>query len=276
MAVSTGMTQVDAVQNFVAPKLGVPANSLKVAIVNEDSAYGATIAKAASARAKQIGLNVVAEESYNAANTRDFSSLILKLNQLKVDVMIGALLVDDTVLFFRQAQQNHFAPKTILLTGGVSNPAFLKAFGDKTEGILVGDTPSSASLPDKALTPDALAIRDEYRKRYTAAYGADHLSTNSDLGFSGTWVLLNSVLTKASSGKPDDVRAAALSLDLPLGSTLLGYGIKYAAGSEPNAGQNLRGLVTVSQWQKGKLLTVFPDQFAASQATNMPLPAWGA
>lgn len=270
-----GTMQAEAVRDYLAPQLKASPTELRVAIVAEDSAYGATIGKAASARAKEIGLNVVAEENYTATSTRDFSSLILKLNQQRIDVMIGALLVDDTLLFFRQAQQNKFAPKAVLVTGGVSNPAFLKAFGDKTEGILVGDTPSSASLPDSALSADAISVRDEYRKRYTEAYGAEKLSTNSDLGFSGTWVLLNEVLPKAKSLSTDDVRTAALAVDLPYGSTLLGYGIQYAPGDAANAGQNTRALVTVTQWQKGKLVTVYPEQFTTAPAVNLPLPAWG-
>lgn len=270
-----GTMQVDAVADFLAPELGVSVDDLRVAIVSEDSAYGATISAAASKHARERNLNVVAEENYNAASTRDFSSLILKLNQQEVDVMIGALLVDDTIQFFRQAEQIGFAPKAVLVTGGVSNPAFYEAFGDKTTGIFVGDTPASASLPDSALSDDALSVREEYRRRYTEAYGADQLSTNSDLGFSGTWVLLNNVLAKTKSTDPDAVRAAALELDLPLGSTLLGYGISYAPADAPNGGQNTRALTTVTQWQDGELVTVYPEQFAEAEPVNLPLAPWG-
>ncbi|MEU5552587.1 ABC transporter substrate-binding protein [Micromonospora sp. NPDC047793] len=269
-----GTMQASAVAEFLAPALNTTPGALRVAVVAEDSAYGATIGAAALAKAEELGLNVVANESYNAAQTRDFSSLVLKLNQQRVDVMIGALLVDDTVLFFRQAAQTGFAPKAVLVTGGVSNPAFLNTFKEKTNGILVGDTPASASLPDSALTPDAVAVRDEYRKRYIEAYGEEKLSTNSDLGFSGTWVLLNEVLPKAASLSTDDIRAAAQSLDLPLGSTLLGYGIKYST-DEANAGLNTRALTTVTQWQDGKLVTVYPKEFTTAQPIDLPLPAWG-
>jgi len=76
---------------------------------------------------------------------------------------------------------------------------------------------------------------------------------------------LTEVLPKAESMEADALREAALSLDIPEGNTLLGYGVKFAGPDAPNAGHNIRALAAVMQWQDGVLQVVYPEMMATSE-----------
>jgi len=83
------------------------------------------------------------------------------------------------------------------------------------------------------------------------------------------YVLLTKILPKAGSFDPDKIKEAAMSLDEPVGSTILGFGIKFGPD-----GQNTRSFNVVLQWQKGELVTVWPQRFATAEPIMVPLPNW--
>jgi branched-chain amino acid transport system substrate-binding protein len=87
--------------------------------------------------------------------------------------------------------------------------------------------------------------------------------------FSSMSVLLGKILPKAGSLDPDKIREAALSLDEPLGSTILGFGIKFGED-----GQNTRAFNVILQWQGENLVTVWPERFATAKPIMIPLPSW--
>ena len=264
-----GSQQLDALEDLVAPALGVDVKDLTVAVVYEDSAYGASVGTAAIKAAEERGVTVALSESYNAATVTDFSSLVLTLKEQQVDIILGAVSVTDGILFWRQCQENGYAPKAWMAAGGVSNTEFVQTFAEKADGIFVVDTPTAASVPEEVLSAEVLELKKEYVERFTAKYGAENMSGNADLGFSGAWVLFSEVLPKAASEEPDDVKAALMSVDLDYGSTILDWGVQFDA-----TGQNTRTLCTVTQWQDGERLAVYPADFATDEPIMLPLPAW--
>jgi branched-chain amino acid transport system substrate-binding protein len=98
--------------------------------------------------------------------------------------------------------------------------------------------------------------------------------------FAALWTLFNDVLPKAASMEPDDIRAAAMALNLPEGSLINGSGVKFTDGDwtpDPkDIGQNLRGAIGVWQWQGQAARQVFPASLAVAEPTMLPLPAWSA
>ena len=62
-----------------------------------------------------------------------------------------------------------------------------------------------------------------------------------------------------------------MALDEPIGSTILGFGIKFTP-----EGQNSRSFNVILQWQKGELVTVWPQRFATVAPIMVPLPDWAA
>ena len=85
-------------------------------------------------------------------------------------------------------------------------------------------------------------------------------------------------LPKAKSIAPEEVRAAALSMDLPSGSLINGSGLKFSNFDLPNdpkdAGQNIRSSIGVWQWQNKAARQVYPKNLATNEIAMVPLPDW--
>jgi branched-chain amino acid transport system substrate-binding protein len=96
--------------------------------------------------------------------------------------------------------------------------------------------------------------------------------------FAALWTLFKDVLPKAKSMEPDDVRAAALSMDLPDGSLINGSGLKFSnfdvPGDPKDAGQNIRSSIGVWQWQDMGARQVYPKSLATNDIGMVPLPDW--
>jgi hypothetical protein len=85
-------------------------------------------------------------------------------------------------------------------------------------------------------------------------------------GFVSTWTLLHDVLPGACAAglTAEAIRTAALAADVPAGASLLAGGLRLAPASASNAGQNLRALAAMHQWQQGRLEVVFPAGLATA------------
>jgi branched-chain amino acid transport system substrate-binding protein len=266
-AMAAGLVQ--AVDEIFAPKLGKEVKTLKIAIIHEDSAFGTSIAKDFEAQMKEKGVALAALEPY-AANTQDLSPLVLRLKELNPDVLVATQYFNDAVLFWRQARNASYKPKYFVAIGaGQSTPDYRKGVGEDAEGVLIADVPSAGVKAD-ALVPEAAELQKEFIKRYKEKMGKDPAS-HSTRHFSAMHVLLTKVLPKAGSFDPDKIKAAVMALDEPIGSTILGFGIKFAP-----EGQNSRSFNVILQWQKGELVTVWPQRFATVAPIMVPLPDWAA
>jgi hypothetical protein len=71
---------IDFINDFLAPQLGVDPSELKIAVGHEDGAFGASVADAILELAEAEGLNVVIRESW-PANTTDLTPTILRDSQ---------------------------------------------------------------------------------------------------------------------------------------------------------------------------------------------------
>jgi len=266
-AMAAGLVQ--AVDEIFAPKLGKEMKALKIAIIHEDSAFGTSIAKDFEAQIKEKGVALAALEPY-AANTQDLSPLVLRLKELNPDVLVATQYFNDAVLLWRQARNASYKPKYFVAIGaGQSTPDYRKGVGEDAEGVLIADVPSAGVKAD-ALVPEAAELQKEFIKRYKEKMGKDPAS-HSTRHFSAMHVLLTKVLPKAGSFDPDKIKAAVMALDEPIGSTILGFGIKFAP-----EGQNSRSFNVILQWQKGELVTVWPQRFATAAPIMVPLPDWAA
>jgi branched-chain amino acid transport system substrate-binding protein len=89
------------------------------------------------------------------------------------------------------------------------------------------------------------------------------------VGFVTGISLFRDVLPKATGLEPDQVRAAAKAADVPLGSHINGWGMKF-----DEHGQNMRSFATVVQWQGQEMKVVYPEQFGVAKPIMLPLPPW--
>ena len=69
----------------------------------------------------------------------------------------------------------------------------------------------------------------------------------------------------------DALREAALQIDIPVGGTIQGYGVKFEPPESPMAGQNARSICVVMQFHDAKSRVIWPS--AIGQEPVLPLPA---
>jgi branched-chain amino acid transport system substrate-binding protein len=259
--------QAQAVEELFQPKLGKPLNQLKVAVVHEDGAFGTSVANDFVGVLKAKGVTDISVQPY-AANSQDLSSLVLRLKEANPDVLAVTQYFNDAILFWRQARNADYNPRFFISIGaGQATPDYRKGTGTDGDGVLLADVPSAGVKPE-ALVPSARIEQAEFVKRYRAKMGKEPAS-HATRHFSSMSVLLGKILPKAGTLDPDKIREATLSLDEPLGSTILGFGIKFGED-----GQNTRAFNVILQWQKGELVTVWPQRFATAAPIMIPLPTW--
>ncbi|MFC4770279.1 ABC transporter substrate-binding protein [Effusibacillus consociatus] len=262
-----GPTTIEYLSKVVAPKLGMEPSKMKVAILHEDGDFGTGVTKATKEAAQKAGIPIVGEIKYNAKTTNDMTSIILKLKELNPDVLDVVQYDTDAQLFWKQAKQLGLNVKVVIGNGaGQSSDNFGHTFGKDADGVL--DTSSAMLLNKQALTPEAQKLDSEFFKRYKEKFGKEP-DLIAKLAFSSSYVLFNDVLQKTGTTDPEKVRKQALSLDLPVGATPVGWGIKFGED-----GQNTRAQMAVMQWQNGKLNVVYPENFAVEKPIHIPLPAW--
>jgi branched-chain amino acid transport system substrate-binding protein len=252
--------------------LGIDLKKVRLANIWEDSGYGASIEIPMSKRCKELGIELLLNESYNAAKATDFTPLILKLKNANLDILLATSYANDAILFLRQARELDFNPKAIVATGaGWSVSDLEKARGKDTNGIFNSDGPHFVN--PKGLKAEGAEIQEIYFKRFKAKYGRSPV-TPATSGFVGAWILFTKVLPASGGLDPESVRKAALNVDIPDGSLINGFGCKFNPHDGIMGGQNNRAFAANFQWQDGKQLCIYPKHLAVAEMIMVPLPPW--
>lgn len=245
---------IEMVVNSVAPAFSVEPKALRIAIIHEDSLYGTTVGRFQASYAKERGLTIVETLPY-PANIVDMSSLILRLQAAKADVVLQTSYQNDTVLFFRQAREANFKPRAIIGGGGgYSLRETMQAVGPEVmDGVL------NVDFTQYAINPKAAPGIEDFVAAYRAKYGMEPRSGHSLGNYVGAKVFLDAIAA-AKSLSADDIRAAVAAVDVPDGTTPEGWGVKFGPD-----GQNERAKMMGLQWQDGRLVTVYPPEAAVSE-----------
>jgi len=270
-ASSNGQLAATVASELVAPKLGKKPAELTILVVHEDSDYGTSVATAAETKAKELGFKVAGRLPYKASTT-DLASLVLRMRASGADIVIAASYANDALLIQRQMKQLGVNLSAFIGTGGIYGlPSFAEGLGNAVNGIF--DTEGSGQINDAALSEEARVLLAEFKKRFQASYGKmpSYVGTQ---GFVGTHILLDKVLRTAGSADPAKLKAAAAALDIPIGGTALGWGVKFAGPGSEMQGQNERAFPVAQQWQDGKLVVVAPGNVKTADPILVPLPAW--
>ncbi len=274
-----GYSSVEFLKDNVA-KLGYKNPSeIKVAVIYEDGPYGVSVKTANLAQAEKYKLKVVLTEGYDH-KTKDLSSLVLKLKAAKPDAVLHTGYYPDIVLFMRQARELGFKTKAIIGHGaGYANFPNLEAqLGKELVQYVYNIDPAPAQNLDKSkLQKEIGPIIDEFLKRYNEKYKEPSPPAHATMGFGHTWVLLQTLehaVKKYGTLTPDNIRKAALEIDIPEGGTPSGYGVKFAPPGHKYAGQNLKCYPVVMQWVKGKVEIVWPNALKTIEAKLPAPPDW--
>ncbi|HEV8438344.1 MAG TPA: ABC transporter substrate-binding protein [Methylomirabilota bacterium] len=266
-----GWYNIEFIAKHLAPRFNVKPNQIKVAFLSEDSSYGQGVTEAARQRAKtEFAMQELAAEYYAFASTNDFSPIIAKFKQLQPDVVHHIARGNDAVLFWRQSREQNFLFKALVHAGatGYGSPDFGKALGAEGNGPFVLAEPGPG-LRVEALRPEAQKLEREFSEAVKKRTGAEPYASHR-LAAAGLW-LLKLVLDQAKTDDLDKFRSAVMSLDLPVGSSLNGWGVKFAENGQ-NANERVQHYML--QWQNGQLNTVWPEEFSTIRAKWIPLGPW--
>jgi ABC-type branched-subunit amino acid transport system substrate-binding protein len=259
-----GLTSTEMVNEYAKKQLGKDSKDLRVAIIHEDGAYGTDVGKGNSEGAKKYGFQVVLDEGYSSS-TPDLSSLVTKLKRGRPDVIFHTGYNPDITLFLRQSRELGLKFSTLVGQGaGYGVYSKLKeTVGSDANYFYNVDPISIWATNEKSLKPELLpiikAVGDAYMK---AKPDTVIKSAHVGMAASNTYLFLTDVLPRAIKKHggitSDALRQAALETDLPDGSTMLGFGVKFAGPGAPMAGQNERAYPVVVQYVDDQSYVVWP------------------
>jgi branched-chain amino acid transport system substrate-binding protein len=272
-----GQAAMEFLAEHAKAKLGVEPKDLKIAVVYEDGPYGTGVAQADEQYAKEKGIPIVMKEAYSAS-APDLSSLITKLKRARPDVILHTGYNPDITLFLRQARESGLRFKMLIGNGaGYSQlDKLTDTFHGDIEDFCNIDPVPAQLLDPKKLAPGLGDLIKIMVERYQAKTGAKDVPPHVSMGFNQTWILLQNVLPvaiqKYGGANPDAIRKAALDVDIPVGGTIQGYGVKFFPPGTPLAGQNERSTPVVMQYVKAETKVVWPTAIQ-NLPPMLPLPA---
>ncbi|RLG50981.1 MAG: branched-chain amino acid ABC transporter substrate-binding protein [Thermoproteota archaeon] len=243
----------------------------KVAIIHEDTEWGAKTAEAWQKHLKAHGYEVVKVVSYHAATVTSLDSEIETIKAANPDALFAASYVSDAILLVQTCKHKDFNPKLILAQdAGFINPSYVKEVG-KDGFYIFSREVFNWDLLEKI--PRLKAIND----RYKAKYGVD-LNGNSARDYTGVWVLYYAIEEAAKKASPENleefrkaIRDALAAIDLPADKIIMPWaGVKF-----DSKGQNIkgRGIIVQMRPEDGKYHTVYPPELATVELT-FPMPTW--
>ena len=247
---SLGHMAVTFTHDVLIPASGLSAP--RVVIVHVNDIYGQSVGGGELALAQQLGIDVVDTIAYNP-NAFDPYALAGRVAGDKPDFLWDVSYLDDGVAIWQAIQSRHIPIKAAVGTSSAfCMPDFGRRLGAEAVGVYAADK------PDATISPAALSYE---RYNHTA------MSIPAVAGFVGAWALLHDVLPNVSGAiTPDSIRAAALKVDVPVGDSINGGGVRFGAEGALDQGQNTRAAAVVGQWQAVQdMRVVFPAAYATAK-----------
>ncbi len=235
---------------------GDPKN---IAIIYENTNFGQANRKSMVEAAQRRGLNVIADEAYQAKSP-DYEELLRRVKKRNPDVIYFASYLFDAAALMRQAKQVNLNPKYYTSAGtGFAAPEFPTPTG-------AGDQAEYTFSVSQWLPSVLWKGSKEFDAKYFQLLNA-HPAYHGMEAYAAV-IAAKEAIAKAGSLDPTALRDALRQVDIP--ETPFGP-LKFDA-----SGQNAHPvLVTQVLRKKGKLdyQVVWPPQEAETRAV-IPTPAW--
>jgi len=273
-----GLMSPEFVAHYAKSNLGIEPKDLKVAIIHEDGAYGQGVAAGNEEGSKKQGFKIVLKEGYSAT-APDLSSLVTKLKRARPDVILHTGYNPDITLFLRQSRDQGLRWKALVGHGagyGVPDKLY-ETFGADSDHIFNVDPVSIWLVKPELLQPGlgdvTKLIGDKYKE---AEPGVKSFSAHVGMSASNTYLFFTDVLPRAIKKyggiDAEALRQATLETDIPVGGTLMGFGVKFNPPEDDMAGQNDRADPVIVQYVGGKPSIVWPKALQSMEPV-LPLPS---
>lgn len=231
-----------------------------VAIVYENTEFGANVAKMQKQYAKEFGYEVVVDLAY-PANASDVTSEVGKIMSAKPDVVMHASYITDAILFTKTFKEMNLIPQGFLTMAGYVESDYLPTVKADGNYFLVRST-FALDLAKKK--PMVGQVAELYQQRYKIPMGE-----NTARSFSAPFVLADAI-NRAKSTDPEAVVKALLETNIP-GDQIINpwKGIQF----DPKSHQNIHASAMLVQILDEAYYTVWPFD-AASRDLVWPFPPW--
>jgi branched-chain amino acid transport system substrate-binding protein len=230
----------------------------RIAIVNENTDYGTSVAASILEAARKTGITVAAQIPYNA-NSSDVSGQVLQLKDLKPDAVIFISYTADTILYFKTLKNLDYLPPMIIGDdAGFSDPTFIPTVGDLAQGAVNRSAFDVGKAGSHSYKINAL---------FKAKYGRD-LDDTSARWMQGFLVLADAI-NRAGSTDAAKIQQALQETDVKPEALMIGYrGVKFDA-----TGQNTLSATYLIQLQGKEYKSVWPSDRATAQL-EWPMKGW--
>ena len=231
-----------------------------VALIYENTEFGANVAKMQKQYAQEFGYQVVVDIAY-PANASDVTSEVGKIMSAKPDVIMHAAYITDAILFTKMFKEMNVVPQGFLNMAGYIESDYLPTV--KADGNFYY-VRSTFALDLAKKKPMVGQVADMYKQKYNIQMGE-----NTARSFTAPFVLADA-MNRAKSTEADAVVKALLATNIP-GEMILNpwKGVQF----DPQTHQNIHASAMLVQIQDQAYYTVWPFD-AASRDVVWPFPAW--
>jgi branched-chain amino acid transport system substrate-binding protein len=234
--------------------------SPRAVVVRVNDIYGRSVGGGEQELAQSVGINVVDVIEYDP-HAYDANVIAARLAGDRADFLWDVSYLDDGVAIWNSILANHVTFKGAIGTSSAfCMPEFSRRLGASAIGVYAADK------PDADVTPAALSASGrELLARARAAFTGASMDIPAVAGFVGGWTLFHDVLPNAGGAvTADSIRSAAQKVDVPVGDSINGGGVKFAGADAPDEGQNVRAAAVVGQWQGiGVMKVVYPPAYVS-------------
>ncbi len=239
----------------------VNAGEDKLAIVYENSEWGANVGKFENKYAEEFGYQVATDLNYNK-NATEVTTEVQSIKKSGASIILQASYVSDAILFTKTySDLNLNFDGLLAMDAGFIAPEFLDNVGGKAEYILSREVWALDLGKSKPLVKQ---VNDMFKEKY-----GTNMNGNSARSFTGMLVLADAI-NRAGSTDKDAIRQALIDTDISADQIIMPWkGIKFDLETH----QNTLGQGIIVQVQDGQYKTVWPWDLASTDLV-WPTPKW--
>jgi len=229
-----------------------------LAVVNENTDYGTSVAGTVIEQAKAKGFNVVAQIPYNA-NATDVTAQVLQLKDKKPDAVIFISYTADAILYMKTLKNLDYLPTMIIADdAGFSDPTFVPSVGNLAQGLMNRST-WAVGAPG--------SVTHRINELFKAKTGRE-LDDTSARSMQAMFVLADAI-NRAGSTEPAKIQKALQETDLKPEQLMMGFrGVKF-----DQTGQNVLAATYLIQLQGKDYVSVWPEKSATAKL-KWPMSGW--
>lgn len=229
-----------------------------IAVVNENTEYGNSVASVIREVFAKDGLNITQVIPYSA-NTTDVQPQVLQMKEKNPDVVIFISYTSDAILYAKTMKDLNWKPSILIAdNAGFNDPSFVSSSGALVEGLI---NRSSFAI-GKPGSVSAL-VNAMYKKK--TGHDLDDPSARAMQGF----LTMAEAINRAGSTDPAKIQAALRATDLKAHQVVTGYnGVKF-----DEKGQNVLASSLITQLKSSVYIPVWPKEKAAGDV-QLPYKGW--